>query len=295
MGKTLKYVSEFSFPPDKGYSGSAGQQMVKGYARGGSCGPMKKADGGAVDDPRRPMMDRTVKEYIDAINAERAMEMAAREMSNAERAAMLRATARRPMSQGLRSPMAEMARERALMGDGYKKGGMAKGGKMDRLKDVIGNERSEMARVEAKQRDAGQELSRVRSEMRYDKNEMKGMRKQYPTNRSEPMIAMKKGGMAPKADMLYSKKEVNATNLLRDGKGAPMPHPKGSVNMKHGGMAHDGMAKGGMTGKQQAKVGKVMREFKAGELHSGSKSGPVVKSRKQAIAIGIAEARKAKK
>lgn len=297
MGKTLKYVSEFSFPSDKGYSGSAGKQMVKGYARGGSCGPMKKADGGAVDDPRRPMMDRTVKEYIDAINAERAMEMAAREMSNAERAAMLRAAARRPMSQGLRSPMAEMARERALLGEnaGYKKGGMAKGGKMDRLKGVIGNERSEMARVEAKQRDAGQELSRVRSEMRYDKNEMKGMRKQYPTNRSEPMIAMAKGGMAPKADMLYSKKEVNATNLLRDGKGAPMPHPKGSVNMKHGGMAHDGMAKGGMTGKQQAKVGKVMREFKAGDLHSGSKSGPVVKSRKQAIAIGIAEARKAKK
>lgn len=296
MGKTLKYVSEFSFPSDKGYSGSAGKQMVKGYSRGGSCGPMKKADGGAVDDPRRPMMDRTVKEYIDAINAERAMEMAAREMSNAERAAMLRAATRRSISQGLRSPMAEMARERALLGEnaGYKKGGMAKGGKMDRLKDVIGNERSEMARVEAKQRDAGQELSRVRSEMRYDKNEMKGMRKQYPTNRSEPMIAMAKGGMAPKADMLYSKKEVNATNLLRDGKGAPMPHPKGSVNMKHGGMAHDGMAKGGMTGKQQAKVGKVMREFKAGELHSG-KNGPVVKSRKQAIAIGIAEARKAKK
>ena len=297
MGKTLKYVSEFTFPSDKGYSGSAGKQMVKGYARGGSCGPMKKADGGAVDDPRRPLMDRKLGEYIDAINRERAMEMADREMSNAERAAMLRAATRRSISQGLRSPMAEMARERALLGEnaGYKKGGMAKGGKMDRLKDVIGNERKEIARVEAKQRNAGQELSRVRSEMRYDKNEMKGMRKQYPTNRSEPMIAMAKGGMAPKADMLYSKKEVNATNLLRDGKGAPMPHPKGSVNMKHGGMAHDGMAKGGMTGKQQAKVGKVMDEFKAGKLHSGSKSGPVVKSRKQAIAIGIAEARKAKK
>lgn len=120
MGKTLKYVSEFSFPSDKGYSGSAGKQMVKGYARGGSCG-------------------------------------------------------------------------------------MAKGGnasaKMDRLKGVIGNERKEITRVEAKQRDAGQELSRVRSEMRYDKNEMKGMRKQYPTNRSEPMIAMKKGGHVSKKIM----------------------------------------------------------------------------------------------
>ena len=38
-----------------------------------------------------------------------------------------------------------------------------------------------------------------------------------------------------------------------------------------------------------AKVGKVMGEFKAGTLHSG-KGGPVVKDRKQAIAIAISEA-----
>lgn len=38
---------------------------------------------------------------------------------------------------------------------------------------------------------------------------------------------------------------------------------------------------------------KVMHEFKHGELHSGSKKGPVVKSRKQAIAIALSEARKA--
>jgi hypothetical protein len=38
------------------------------------------------------------------------------------------------------------------------------------------------------------------------------------------------------------------------------------------------------------KVAKVMREFKKGELHSGSKKGPKVKSRKQAIAIAMSEA-----
>lgn len=42
--------------------------------------------------------------------------------------------------------------------------------------------------------------------------------------------------------------------------------------------------------KGEKKIGKVMREYKAGELHSGSKSGPMVKSRKQAIAIGLSEA-----
>ena len=41
--------------------------------------------------------------------------------------------------------------------------------------------------------------------------------------------------------------------------------------------------------KSQKKVGKVMREFKAGKLHSGKK-GPVVKNRKQAIAIALSEA-----
>ena len=34
---------------------------------------------------------------------------------------------------------------------------------------------------------------------------------------------------------------------------------------------------------------KVMHEFKAGALHSGGKSGPVVKNRKQAIAIMLSE------
>ena len=42
-------------------------------------------------------------------------------------------------------------------------------------------------------------------------------------------------------------------------------------------------------------VKKVMKEYKAGKLHSGSKSGPLVKSRKQAVAIGLSEQRKGKK
>jgi hypothetical protein len=44
----------------------------------------------------------------------------------------------------------------------------------------------------------------------------------------------------------------------------------------------------------QRKVKKVMKERKSGTLKSGS-SGKKVKSRKQAIAIGLSEARKAGK
>ena len=46
--------------------------------------------------------------------------------------------------------------------------------------------------------------------------------------------------------------------------------------------------------KAQKKVGKVMHEFKTGTLHSGKK-GPVVKNKKQAIAIALSEAGIAKK
>lgn len=42
------------------------------------------------------------------------------------------------------------------------------------------------------------------------------------------------------------------------------------------------------------KVSKVMKEWKAGTLHSGKK-GPVVKSPKQAIAIALSEAGMSKK
>lgn len=46
--------------------------------------------------------------------------------------------------------------------------------------------------------------------------------------------------------------------------------------------------------KSEKKVGKVMREYKAGKLHSG-KGGKVVKNPKQAIAIALSEAGKSMK
>jgi hypothetical protein len=45
---------------------------------------------------------------------------------------------------------------------------------------------------------------------------------------------------------------------------------------------------------RQKKITKVMDEFGKGTLHSG-KGGPVVKSRKQAVAIAISVAAKRKK
>ena len=46
---------------------------------------------------------------------------------------------------------------------------------------------------------------------------------------------------------------------------------------------------------KQKKVHKIMKEFKKGELSSGSSKGPKVKSRKQAIAIAMSSAGLSKK
>jgi hypothetical protein len=46
---------------------------------------------------------------------------------------------------------------------------------------------------------------------------------------------------------------------------------------------------------KKGKVEKVMKEYKEGKLHSGSKKGPVVKNKKQAVAIAMSEAGMKKK
>lgn len=42
---------------------------------------------------------------------------------------------------------------------------------------------------------------------------------------------------------------------------------------------------------QSRSVRTAMHEFKRGKLHSGSKAGPKVTKRKQAVAIGLSQAR----
>jgi len=92
---------------------------------------------------------------------------------------------------------------------------------------------------------------------------------------------MKKGGMAA---FEKSGKDVEKSGVKEGSKADMAMDKKQMMAMKNGGMT-----------KMEKKVGKVMGEFKSGELHSGSKSGPVVKNRKQAIAIGLSEGRNAGK
>jgi hypothetical protein len=52
--------------------------------------------------------------------------------------------------------------------------------------------------------------------------------------------------------------------------------------------------KGGGAKGAKGKMAKVMGEFKGGTLRSGSKAGPKVTNAKQAVAIGLSEAGKAR-
>jgi ribosomal protein L21E len=106
------------------------------------------------------------------------------------------------------------------------------------------------------------------------------------------------GRSAP--DAKINKRIAAVQDLLERKKTATLSTP--NATYKKGGMVKKNkpavkkMAQGGaaMSKKQTAKVGKVMKEFKEGTLHSG-KNGKVVKDKGQAIAIALAQARKAKK
>lgn len=45
---------------------------------------------------------------------------------------------------------------------------------------------------------------------------------------------------------------------------------------------------------KKARVKEEMHKFKAGKLHSGSKKGPIVQNKKQAIAIAFSESGQSK-
>ena len=86
-----------------------------------------------------------------------------------------------------------------------------------------------------------------------------------------------------------SKLHESKESLMKENK-ETMMEKKGYKETEMGKMVK--AAKGGLT-KSQKKIGKVMREFKKGQLHSG-KSGKIVKNPKQAIAIALSEAGKSK-
>lgn len=180
MSKTFKYVSDFEFPSDCGFSGSAGKTMVRGYARGGKVHEDVAAD--------KQMIKAAVHKHEKGMHPGKPLTKLAKGGSVLEKAT------------GERYPSREA---------------------------MVKHEAKETPRMQ-------------REEMVQRAKTVMPARRRMPVAPREPLIPMKKGGMTPA---------------------------------------------------QTAKVGKVMGEYKSGDLHSGSKTGPVVKNQKQAVAIALSEAR----
>lgn len=114
------------------------------------------------------------------------------------------------------------------------------------------------------------DIDMFKKEAAEDKKLIKKMSKKH----KEHEAAEKKAGMSE------AKEHSKAVKVKKVAKVAKVAKPKGGKKL-------------GMKGK--LKLDKVMKEFAAGKLHSGSKKGPKVKNVKQALAIGYSEARKASK
>lgn len=138
-------------------------------------------------------------------------------------------------------------------------------------------------------------------------------------HKGEPLTKLAKGGKMQPAMSAMARKEIMATPTMqkrevvqRESVKAPAS-PLGMLrdNSKLGiqGNKNPGIKRrsmpvaprepmikpfkdgGLMSDKGAKKVERVMSEYKSGELHSGSKTGPVVKNPKQAVAIALSEAR----
>ena len=100
------------------------------------------------------------------------------------------------------------------------------------------------------------------------------------------------GGEIPAPTRKFS----NAHMLTGDGYEARGASLGGSSETTLGsGLKYGSPAKSPKGPKAAAKIEKTMHEFKHGQLHSGSKQGPKVTGRKQAVAIALNQARKAGK
>jgi len=232
MGKTLKYVSEFTFPS------SNSKPMATGYAKGGmAMGGMKATKPMPSPAPGSGMVysrkENTAKTLLP--DGKGAPMPRARGSVNMAMGGMVMSPAQAATAQALANRQAALAQAPAMPMRAMAKGGMAKGGMN---------------------------------------------------------CGMAKGGKVPMEKWEASKEDLQQDKKLAAKHGMSLEAwEKSSMDKKHDTQqSMKGMAKGGMS-----KVGKVMGEYKAGDLHSGSKSGPVVKSRKQAVAIGMSEARKAAK
>lgn len=129
------------------------------------------------------------------------------------------------------------------------------------------------------------------------KRKKKHMKADSSYRREEKMMEdsmhdMQKAEKMGKRRMRSKRHEVHEMHPLMKMGSMAMPHHTREKHHEDMPKHHSKMKHKKKETKGEGKIHKVMKEYSEGKLHSGSKHGPKVKSRKQAIAIGYSEARK---
>ncbi len=147
----------------------------------------------------------------------------------------------------------------------------------------------------------GQTMIKDTSKLGIKGNKNPGIKGSKPVAPNLPTLKLAKGGQAkmPRMEAMDKREMAMTPTMRREAamtsrkveaparKMVPVAPREPMLAMKSGGKVPAGKV-------SQAKVGKVMGEFKSGDLHSG-KDGKVVTNPKQAIAIALSEGRKAAK
>jgi hypothetical protein len=134
-----------------------------------------------------------------------------------------------------------------------------------------------------------------------DKGLKSGLVKNLLTQRgmSSAIARARPGEIVPPSSFIRPRFKSDRANSLRDtpprlSDTAKEALAKGEITKDEAIRMTLGFKRGGTAKAKPAKVATVMREFKAGQLHSG-KSKKIVKNPKQAVAIALSKGRKARK
>lgn len=284
----VKYVKDFAYDPGFGFTGSTGGTTVRAYMRGGA---VKKA---AEKAPAlAPAMVEQRSKGLGGLTSE----------------TKKLAAYNKPHKESKKGPSVPA----------YAHGGSVKKPKMMKKADggVIGiaedpNYDERMERLRRKGDDAFRAADladRLSGMTREGMGESRGNPDMEvgisPIERASPLAsvaAARRAAMRPDADMMRRAAEVTRGKLPAPRRAMPVAPKAPMIDRARMLMSRRGMrvapqplmrADGGKVSKGEKKIGKVMGEFKRGELHSGSKEGPLVTSPKQAKAIALSEARAA--